>query len=223
MRRNRFLLWGVIVAFAVCMILVMNGCGTEKTTSPNASGKFNVIDETYDVITQNSVYPLQEEDLIEGALRGMTDVIGDPYSTYLTKEEAASHKESLAGERVGIGAEITRTNGKFVIVSPVKGSPSEKAGLLPYDELVQIDNERVDGKTLEQVVKLIRGEKGTSVELVVYRPDAGKHVEFTVERDVIPVQTVTSEIIEERGKKIGYIGLTMFGEESAKEWAAATE
>ena len=223
MRRNRFLLLGLFAAIAVCVGLVLEACGTSEGESKQSGGKFDVIDEAYQVITDNAVYPLKDNDLIEGALRGMTDVIGDPYSTYLTQEEAASHKESLASERVGIGAEITRTNGKFVIVSPVKGSPSEKAGLLPYDELVQIDGDRVDGLTLKEVVKKIRGEKGTSVKLTVYRPEAGKHVEMTVERDIIPVQTVTSEIIEERGKKIGYISLTMFGEESAKEWQTATE
>ncbi|GKV67550.1 peptidase S41 [Sporosarcina sp. NCCP-2716] len=224
MRRSRFFGFGLFAAIAVSISLLFGGCGkSEKKGISADSGEFGVIDEAYDVITEHAVYPLKKEDLIEGALRGMADVIGDPYSTYLTKEEAASHKESLAGERVGIGAEITRTNGKFVIVSPVKGSPSEKAGLLPYDELVQIDSERVDGLTLQEVVKRIRGKKGTSVKLTVYRPEAGKHIELTIERDVIPVHTVTSEILEERGRKIGYIGLTMFGEDSAKEWQAATD
>ena len=223
MRRNRFLLLGLFAALMVCVGLVLEACGTSEDGKTNATGKFSVIDEAYEVITGNAVYPLKDEDLIEGALRGMTDVIGDPYSTYLTQEEAASHKESLASERVGIGAEITRTNGKFIIVSPVKGSPSEKAGLLPYDELVQIDGDRVDGMTLKEVVKKIRGKKGTTVKLTVYRPEAGKHVELSIERDAIAVQTVSSEMIEDRGKKIGYISLNMFGEESAKEWEAATE
>lgn len=223
MRRSRFLAFVILAAVAVCLVLVLDGCGKSEEKTHNSSGKFGVLDEAYEVITGNAVYKLKDDELIEGALRGMADVIGDPYSTYLTKEEAASHKESLAGERVGIGAEITRTNGKFVIVSPVKGSPSEKAGLLPYDELVQIDGERVDGLTLKEVVKKIRGKQGTSVKMVVYRPESGKHVEFTIERDVIAVHTVSSEILEERGKKIGYIGLTMFGEDSAKEWQAATE
>ncbi|WOV85867.1 S41 family peptidase [Sporosarcina jeotgali] len=223
MRRSRIFAFGILAAVAVCLVMVLDGCGKSEEATHDSSGKFGVIDEAYEVITGNAVYQLKDNDLIEGALRGMADVIGDPYSTYLTKEEAASHKESLAGERVGIGAEITRTNGKFIIVSPVKGSPSEKAGLLPYDELVQIDGERLDGLTLKEVVKQIRGKQGTSVKLVVYRPESGKHVEMTIERDVIPVHTVSSEILEERGKKIGYIGLTMFGEDSAKEWQAATE
>ncbi|MDW0111449.1 S41 family peptidase [Sporosarcina aquimarina] len=223
MRKSRFFALGILAALAVCLVLVLDGCGKTEKTSHKSGDKFDVIDEAYEVITNNAVYNLKDNDLVEGALRGMADVIGDPYSTYLTKEEAASHKESLAGERVGIGAEITRTNGKFVIVSPVKGSPSEKAGLLPYDELVQIDGDRLEGETLKEVVQKIRGEQGTTVKLVVYRPESGKHVELDIERDVIPVHTVTTNMIEERGKKIGYIGLTMFGEDSAKEWQAATD
>ena len=102
-----------------------------------AASTFPVIDEALDVIKDKGVYPVDQDMLIEGALRGMADVIGDPYSTYLSQDEAAAHRESLAGERIGIGAEITRSNGKFIIVAPVKGSPSEKAGLQPYDEIVQ--------------------------------------------------------------------------------------
>jgi carboxyl-terminal processing protease len=185
---------------------------------------FDVIDEAFAIIKEQGVYPVEGELLIEGALRGMTEVIGDPYSTYLSEEEAAAHEESLAGERIGIGAEITRSNGKFVIVAPVKSSPADKAGLRPYDELIRIDGENLDGSsTLKDVVQKIRGKKGTAVTLTIYRPELNKHLEISIIRDIIPVTTVNSEIIEEKERKVGYISITTFGSETAKEWAIATE
>ena len=157
--------------------------------------------------------------LIEGALRGMADVIGDPYSTYLTEDEAAAHKESLAGERIGIGAEITRSNGKFIIVAPVKSSPADKAGLRPYDEIVRIDGERLEGDSLQDVVQRIRGKKGTTVSMTIFRPDLDKHLELSVTRDVISVKTVASEIIEEKERKVGYISITTFGDGNCRGMA----
>ena len=219
MQRSRFLLFVVLAALATVVFLLLDGCageGSAKKEEGTLSASFPVIDEAFNVIKKQGVYPVDGDMLIEGALRGMADVIGDPYSTYLSQEEAAAHKESLAGERIGIGAEITRSNGKFIIVAPVKGSPAEKAGLQPYDEIVRIDGERIEGDSLQDVVQRIRGKKGTAVSMTIFRPDLDKHIEVSVVRDSIPVKTVSTEMIEERGQKIGYISITMFGNESRK-------
>ena len=195
----------------------------EKGDASIAKSSFDVIDEAFAIIKNKGVYPVEGELLIEGALRGMTEVIGDPYSTYLSEEEAAAHQESLAGERIGIGAEITRSNGKFIIVAPVKSSPADKAGLRPYDEIIRIDGEHLDGVTLQDVVKKIRGKKGTAVTMTIYRPELNKHLEISIIRDSIPVTTVSGEIIEEKERKVGYISITTFGSETAKEWAIVSE
>ena len=184
---------------------------------------FDVIDEAFNIIQDEGVYPVEGELLIEGALRGMTEVIGDPYSTYLSEEEAAAHEESLAGERIGIGAEITRSNGKFIIVAPIKSSPAEKAGLRPYDEIIRIDGEPIDGGSLEDVVNKIRGKKGTAVTMTIYRPELNKHLEISVIRDRIPITTVSGDMFEVKEQKVGYISITTFGSETAKEWSIATE
>nr|WP_210470497.1 S41 family peptidase [Sporosarcina sp. 6E9] len=220
MRRSWFLLFLILVVAATSIVFFFN---KEKGDKSIEKSSFDVIDEAFAIIKEQGVYPVEGELLIEGALRGMTEVIGDPYSTYLSEEEAAAHEESLAGERIGIGAEITRSNGKFVIVAPVKSSPAEKAGLRPYDELIRIDGENLDGGTLKDVVQKIRGKKGTAVTLTIYRPELNKHLEISIIRDVIPVTTVNSELIEEKERKVGYISITTFGSETAKEWAIATE
>ena len=221
MRRSRLFLLGSILLIGG-VLFGLNGCGKSGSESAKPISKLPVLDEVYETIQEKAVYPVEKDRLVEGALRGMTDTIGDPYSTYLTEQEAASHRESLAGSRVGIGAEVTRTNGKYIIVSPIKGGPAEKAGLQPYDEIVKVGNERLSNETLQEVVNLIRGKEGTEVKMTIFRPDADKHMEYTIVRDQIPVQSVSHQLLEERGAKLGYIALTMFGEETAKEWQKAT-
>jgi carboxyl-terminal processing protease len=212
----------MLAVIATGVFLILDGCSGGAARTGGTKSNVSVIDEALSVIQEKGVYPVDGDMLIEGALRGMADVIGDPYSTYLTQEEAAAHRESLAAERVGIGAEISRSSGKFIIVAPVKGSPAEKAGLQPYDEIIRIDGERLEGDSLQDVVQRIRGKEGTSVSMTIYRPDLDKHLELTIVREKIPVKTVTTELIQERGKKIGYISITTFGNESAKEWLDGT-
>ncbi|CAM3301313.1 S41 family peptidase [Filibacter tadaridae] len=223
MRKRRFLVFILLAILAVAVFFLLDGRVGKETKQQGAASTMNVIDEALDVIKKEGVYPVDGDMLVEGALRGMADVIGDPYSTYLSEDEAAAHKESLAAERVGIGAEITRSNGKYIIVSPLKASPADKAGLRPYDEIVRIDGERIDGESLQKVVQRIRGKKGTPVSMTIYRPDDGKHLELTVTRDAIPVKTVSSKVIEERGEKFGYISITTFASETAKEWKTETD
>ena len=157
MRKSRFLLFAMLVIVAGSFMFFMNGSEGKKEARPPST--FGVIDEAYDVIQKHAVYSVEEEELVEGALRGMADAIGDKYSTYLTKDEAAAHRESLASERIGIGAEITRSNGKFIIVAPIKSSPADKAGLRPYDEIIRIDGEGVADDSLQEVVKRIEENK----------------------------------------------------------------
>ncbi|MHA6258414.1 S41 family peptidase [Sporosarcina sp. CAU 1771] len=222
MRSSRFFLFVFIVIAAVGIFLVIDGKILKGTAEKGTVSTESVIDEAFSLIQKRAVYPVNEDKLVEGALRGMADVIGDPYSTYFTEEEAAAHKESLAAERVGIGAEITRTNGKYIIVGPVKSSPAEKAGLLPYDEIVRIDGERLDNDSLKDVVQRIRGKKGTTVVMTIFRPDLGKHIDISIMREVISMKTVSSKMIEDDERKVGYISITTFAMETAKEWQSAT-
>lgn len=219
MRKSRLFLVGVLLLIGV---IWLNGCGKQKAAQNETISQLPVVDEVFEKIQERAVYPVKKDELIEGALRGMTDTIGDPYSTYLTEQEAVSHRESLAASRVGIGAEVTRTNGKYIIVAPIKGGPAEKAGLQPYDEIVRVNGERLGNETLRDVVNSIRGKKGTEVKLTIFRPEADKHMEYTITRDNMPVQSVSHQLLEERDAKLGYIALSMFGEETAQEWQKAT-
>lgn len=222
MRRSRFLLFVVLAVVVIVVLVMFDRWKGETQETKEVVNSFEIIDEAYEIIKERGVYPVEGKLLIEGALRGMTDVIGDPYSTYLTKDEAAAHKESLASERVGIGAELTRSNGKFIIVASVKSSPADKAGLRPYDEIVRIDGEALAEDTLQDVVRRIRGKEGTAVSMTIYRPELNKHLELSVVREKMAVTTVTGSVIEEKERKVGYISITTFGEETEKEWSVVT-
>ncbi len=180
------------------------------------------INEAMNLIEEKSVYSTKKDALVEGALRGMADAIKDPYSTYYSKEEAEQHRQMLAEERVGIGIELSENNGKFIVVSPVRSSPADKAGMRSLDEIVQVDGVRVDGKTMSELMHLIQGEKGTKVTIVVYRPSEDKHIKMTMERAAISNKTVTSEVVNIENTQLGYVEISLFGEKTSNEWVAET-
>lgn len=189
-----------------------------ETVIKEQSGVLQSVREAYQLIRKESVHETTEKQLVEGAITGMAGALKDPYSTYYTKEEAKLHKEQLSDERVGIGAEITVSQGRFIIVSPMKESPAEKAGLKPYDEIVQVNDERTDGKTLTELLALIRGEEGTSLKMTLYRPSEERHLEVKITRAAITQTSVKSKVLKSDGKKIGYVSISVFGEKTAEEW-----
>lgn len=189
-----------------------------KDTKREEGVALGAISEVMTLIKKESVYDTSDEQLVEGALRGIASAIRDPYSTYYSKQEAAVHKQALASERVGVGIELSLLNGKFIVISPVKESPAERAGIRPLDELIQVDDIRLVGKTMSEVMALIQGEEGADVTFVIYRPAADRHIKVTVERQAMKNTTVNAEVITVADKPIGYIAISLFGESTGEEW-----
>ena len=182
-----------------------------------------VLDEAEKLISKETIYSISQEKIIEGALKGMTEAINDPYSVYYTKEEAALHKQSLASDRVGIGIELTESNGKFLIIAAIKKSPANEAGIAPFDEIVQVGEQRVDGKSMQDVLKMLQGKEGEKVELTIYRPSADRHFTFTLERKKLTNDTVETAIVQEDDKTIGIIEVHLFGEPTYEDWLNAVK
>ncbi len=158
------------------------------------------------------------DQLIEGAIQGMVATLKDPYSVYMDKETAKQFSETLDSSFEGIGTEIGMENGKVIIVSPYKDSPAEKAGLKPKDQIIKVDGESVEGLDLYDTRLKIRGEKGTKVKLEIKRAGISNPITFTIVRSEIPLDTVFSSIKKEAGKSIGYMELTSFSENTAKDF-----
>ncbi|MEY2703038.1 MAG: carboxy-terminal-processing protease, carboxyl-terminal processing protease, partial [Bacteroidota bacterium] len=110
-----------------------------------------------------------DEEKIQGAIKGMVDSLGDSYSRFLTPEENKEFNESISGNFSGVGMEIDRKDGVITVISPLKDSPAEKAGIKAGDVILKIDDKPTADLSVDEAVDLIRGKKGTVVELIVAR------------------------------------------------------
>ncbi|MER1955734.1 MAG: S41 family peptidase [Solibacillus sp.] len=220
MRKSRIFLLLLALVIVVGLVYGYSKMQQEETKE---QADFAAVNELHELITAESVYDITSEKLVEGALRGMANAINDPYSTYYSQQEAVFHKQALASERVGIGLELSEVNGKFIVVAPVKASPAEKAGIRPLDELVQVDETRLEGKTLGDVMKLMQGEAGETVALVLYRPELERHVKLEVKREKLKNTTVETQLLEVEEVKIGYVIISLFAENTAEEWKKALD
>jgi len=163
--------------------------------------------EVLDVLNENYFENVDDQALYEEAIRGMVAGIGDPYTSYFTKEEYASFNEKLEGSYEGIGVVVSYGESEdiIVVVAPFKNSPGEKAGVKPSDRIIAVDEVDVIGMPLDEVVSRIKGEKGTTVVLTMRRGD--EEIDIPIVRDVIEIPTVEKEMLE---GQIGYIYLSAF-------------
>ncbi len=188
---------------------------------PVHNKQYDKITRAYELIAGSYVEKVDNQQLTEGAIKGMLAELKDPYSVYFDKKATAQFEESLDSSFQGIGAEISDSDGKIVIVSPFKNSPSEKAGLLPHDQIVSVNGKSTAGMSVNDVVAKIRGKSGTDVKLGILRSGSAKPVTFEIERKEIPIDTIHSSIKETDDKRIGYIEITQFSEKTSEDFKTA--
>lgn len=153
---------------------------------------------------------VSDEAMELAAINGVLDHLGDPYTAYLPPERYEAFTLALEGQREdfeGIGASVTESNGRVVILGPLPGSPALDAGLMAGDVLLRVNGESVEHLTLQETVALIRGPKGTRVALTVSRPGAPSPVEVVIVRDTIAANSVQSRL---QGDGVGYIRIASF-------------
>lgn len=154
---------------------------------------------------------VDREKLIDGAIRGMVSALNDPYTAYMNAEEAEQFTAAVDSTFSGIGAEVTMIEGKVTVVSAIKDSPAERAGVQAKDVIISVNDESLAGLSLNEAVAKIRGPKGTPVKLQIDRQGYEGMIELTVIRDDIDVETVFSRM-EDDG--IGVIELRQFVQNS---------
>ncbi len=132
--------------------------------------------------------------LVEGAIAGMVRSIGDPYTVFMPPQEAKEFQQEIKGSFEGIGAEIGIRGGVLMIIAPLKGSPAENAGVKAGDKVLKIDETVTSELSVEQAVRLIRGERGTKVKLTIFRENDGEPKEIIITRDTIVVPNIQTEI-----------------------------
>jgi len=191
--------------------------GDEKVVEvsvPVEREEFSKLYDAYDELKEKYYVDIDDEKVVFGAINGMFEALDDPYSDFMNKEEADQFNADLSSSFQGIGAEIQERNGNIVVVSPIKNSPAEKAGLLPEDVILLVDGESIQGMSASEAVLLIRGEKGTPVTLTIQRGDSDETMEIKIVRDEIPVETVYGEMGND---KIAHIQITSFSEKTYED------
>ncbi|MGO3838377.1 MAG: S41 family peptidase [Vagococcus sp.] len=193
--------------------------GTSASTSLSMVGNDDDLDSVAylnELIQSKYVGKVDQQALIDGALKGMTDAIGDPHSTYFSASEAKEFDSSVSGSFEGIGAVMKLENEYPTIAEPpIKDSPAEKAKLKAGDVIIKVDGKETKGKALSEVVKTVRGEKGSKVTLDIGRGEDTFPVEIT--RDTIPVESVKGNI-DKNNKTIGAIKIMSFNDTTSTEF-----
>ena len=170
----------------------------------------------YRLIQEKYLLDVDRNKVIDGAIHGMLAALDDPYTTYMDQKEAEHYNEMLSSSFQGIGAEVSLEGGRVKVVSPIKGSPAEKAGIRTNDIIVSVNGEPLDGLSLTEAIQKIRGPKGSQARLGIVRGE-GKPIEIVVVRDDIPIETVRAEMLE---GQIGKIEVMEFVQNTAEVFAA---
>ncbi len=176
--------------------------------------------ETWNGMEENYLYKekLVVEDQVYGAIKGMIRSLGDPYTVFMTPDETKKFEENIAGEFEGIGAEIAIRNKQLLIVTPLKGSPAQMAGLKSGDVIYKINDEPTHDLSIDEAVMKIRGPKGEKVVLSVIREDEPNPLEITIVRDNIVVKTLEWEMNDD----VAVVSLAQFGTDIVRDFQAVT-
>lgn len=178
---------------------------------------WNELDERFVQTHASNTLPVSK-DKLWGAIQGLTASYGDPYTVFFPPEEAKSFAEEVTGNFGGIGAEIGKTKDNILtIISPLKDSPAEKAGLRAGDLIISIDGKTTEGLAVDEAVKKIRGPKGTAVKFTVARE--GKPLDISIVRDTIQVPTIANSY--DAKTDVYYIALYQFTESSGAQFNKA--
>jgi carboxyl-terminal processing protease len=198
------------------LILFFHFSNTSVFSKNNLYEKIDLFGEVLENIQKDYVDDVDQSDMMDSAINGVLQSL-DPYSAYMSPELFKEMQTDTRGEFGGLGIEIGMEAGVVKVISPIDDTPAAKAGIKAGDYIVKIGNEQVQGKSLLEAVKLMRGPVGTSIELTVRRKKVKKPLEFKIERKIIEVQSVSSKIIGEE-KNLGYIRLKSFNENSDKQF-----
>ena len=155
---------------------------------------WELLEEKYSLAS--STEQISVEDRIRGAISGLVDSYGDPYTVYLPPVDAAQFEEDISGNFSGVGMEVGLRDGLVTIIAPLPDTPADKAGLLAGDVITKIDETSTENMSIDDAVRLIRGEKGTDVTFTIFREGEVDFLTITVTRDNIDIPTVKTEEVD---------------------------
>ena len=175
--------------------------------------KIDLFGEVLEKINKEYVDEINQSDSMDSAINGLLQSL-DPYSAYMSPEIFNEMQTETSGEFGGLGIEVSMESGVVKVISPIDDTPASRAGIKAGDYIIKIDNIQVQGKSLSEAVDLMRGPVGSLINLTIRRIGQKKALTFNIEREVIQIKSVKSELLK---KNIGYIRLTSFNENSDEQ------
>ena len=198
------------------LLLTLNFLTTSVSSKNDLYEKIDLFGEVINNIKKDYVDEVDQSEMMESAINGVLQSL-DPYSAYMSPELFKEMQTDTRGEFGGLGIEIGMEAGVVKVISPIDDTPAEKAGIKAGDFIVKIGKEQVQGKSLMEAVKLMRGPVGTSINLTVRRKNVKKPLEFKITRKIIEIKSVSSKTISNKNN-IGYIRLKSFNENSDNQF-----
>ena len=197
-------------------ILFLNLSFVHSYSNNELYNKIDLFGEVLEKIKKDYVDEVDQTEMIDSAINGVLQSL-DPYSAYMSPENFNEMQTDTRGEFGGLGIEIGMESGVVKVISPIDDTPAANAGIKAGDYIVKIGDEQVQGKSLMEAVKLMRGPVGTSIKLTVRRKNFKKPLEFIIIRKIIEVKSVNADILG-KDKDLGYIRLKSFNENSDNQF-----
>ena len=201
--------------FFLILLFLFNFKTLLAVSSDKLYEKIDLFGEVLEKVKDEYVDEIDQADVIDSAINGVLQSL-DPYSAYMSPELFKNMQTDTKGEFGGLGIEISMEAGVIKVISPIDDTPASEAGIKSGDYIVKIGEEQVQGKSLMEAVKLMRGPVGTSINLTVRRKGKKKALEFNIVRKIIEVKSVDAKIIGKK-EEIAYLRLKSFNENSDKQ------
>ncbi len=215
-RRKKWLL--ITIIFSIALVGIVAGKWTVETVSAqNGYEELRTFTEVLTLIKKNYVDEVKTKDLVIGAIKGMINSL-DPHSSYLTPEALKELQVETKGEFGGLGIQIGIKDNVITVIAPIDDTPAFKAGIKAGDKILKISGESTKNMGLTDAVSKMRGQKGTSITLMIFREGWKETKDFTLVRDIIKIKSIKAQMLPDN---IGYIKLTQFQEATGHDLAAA--
>jgi carboxyl-terminal processing protease len=220
-KRSTFLFYNIVLVFIVFALGYYQGSQKYRFLENQNGIDLKVFWEAWDKLKEKSVDNISNDKMVEGAISGVLSSLDDPYTVYMSKKDNQRFREDIQGEFGGIGIEIVQKNNLPTVVTPLPDSPAEKAGLKTGDIIAEVDGTKSTDMSFSETIDKIRGEKGTKVTIKVLRGDQSDLLTFEVIRDKIVIKSVDWKVDQYNGKKIGYIKIKQFGDDTESLFSQA--
>src|SRR5438445_13582012 len=209
--------WGMVFLI-VMMVGVLIGKGWDRAVMATETyEELKTFTEVLAHVQKHYVEEVKTKDLVYGAIRGMLATL-DPHSAFMPPEVYKEVQVETKGEFGGVGIQIGMKENRLTVIAPIDGTPAERAGVKAADIILKVNNESTKDMTLMDAVQKMRGPKGTKVTLTIQREGLAEPLVFVLTREIIKIESVKSKMME---GNIGYLRLTQFQDQTAKDMAGA--